>query len=156
MGRRHWPARCLPAPYRPTPRPVTPPPVGTTLRPSALCALPSPSSARGRGTASLCVPSESTWETPTSTVCTTWSGYESLTYTTKHRHAPGFAKRLSNCVYCPIPACGVWRPRPGSRSVCRRPHHTRERRVCAWAGSHRGGGAHSEGTELNTSSDSCF
>lgn len=45
-----------------------------------------------------------------------------------------------------IIACGVWRPRPGSGSVCWWPHHACEWRVCAWAGSYRSGGAHSEGT----------
>lgn len=66
--------------------------------------------------------------------------------TNTHPALPLNEKRLIYSSYHPITARGMWRPRPGSGSVRRGPHHACEWRICAWAGSYRSGGAHSEGT----------
>lgn len=77
MSPPRWRARCRPTPSRPTRPPGTLLPAETTLPWSTSCTLPSPSTARGRSTASLCEPSESTWETVMFTAYITWSGWGS-------------------------------------------------------------------------------
>ncbi len=58
--------------------------------------------------------------------------------------------------FCPITACRVCWAGPGGGALCWRPHHPCERGVCARIGAHRGGGAHSEGTDITNTSDCYF
>lgn len=62
-------------PCRPTPRPETHPPAGTSLSALAASGLLWSSTAQGRGLALRYELSGSTWETVMSTLFTTWSGY---------------------------------------------------------------------------------
>lgn len=68
-------------PYHPTPRPETRLPAAICPSMSAASGLRWLSTALGKGLGLRCEPSESTWETVTSTPFITWSGYVILSGT---------------------------------------------------------------------------
>lgn len=145
----------LQAPNRPcpchlTPRPETHPPAGTCPSASAASGRPWSSTALGRGLALRFEPSESIWETVTSTLFTTWSGYVFPCNNYQSKSLSVIVAPDKMVAWSLILICGCvfistvcWGRQSSSwgRTKGWWPHHPRQRRVSPGTCPHWGGWA---------------